>query len=29
MKLVPPFVAPFRFEIQQLEVVDLEGESGQ
>ena len=24
MKLVPPFVAPFRFEIQQLEVVDLE-----
>lgn len=28
MKLVPPFVAPFRFEIQQLEVVDFEGEAG-
>lgn len=29
MKLVPPFVAPFRFEIQQLEVVDLEGGGSQ
>ena len=29
MKLLPPFVEPFRFEIQQLEVLDLETESGQ
>ena len=25
MQLVPPFVAPFRFEIQQLEVIDIDG----
>jgi hypothetical protein len=28
MQLVPPFVAPFRFEIQQLEVIDIGGEGG-
>lgn len=29
MKLIPPFVDPFRFEIQQLEVLDTEGEGSQ
>jgi hypothetical protein len=26
MQLVPPFVAPFQFEVQQLEVIDIGGE---
>ncbi|GJL73124.1 MAG: hypothetical protein NMNS01_23230 [Nitrosomonas sp.] len=29
MQLVPPYAAPFRFEIQQLEVIDLEEEMSQ
>ena len=29
MKLIPPFVDPFRFEIQQLEVLDIGGEGSQ
>lgn len=29
MKLIAPFVAPFRFEIQQIEVVNLEEEGNQ